>query len=277
MPASRWWELEDARIDFAGMEAGRTDLVRMLFVDYALSYSNDWFLVPVEVPYGTVTRIQSLIVKDVFGVETSISPVSRARGGDGWKMYTITGEEAGLLLPPVTTHPLESKPIEEVRFVRDEMANLVWAVEHLVESAAGLPLNRHEVARTGTTASPGGSSTNSPDALRYKLATTVPAHWIPFLPVNQDGQRMLERGEMLPDPDAGGQTPTEALGRVLEPEKAHWSIHEEEVPRSGIRVTRSFQYARGPQGSTWLWLGRRKTPAKHGEERSGLQFDAVQP
>ena len=39
---------------------------------------------------------------------------------------------------------MESKPIEEVLFLRDEMANMAWGVERIVESAAEKPLNRFE-------------------------------------------------------------------------------------------------------------------------------------
>lgn len=273
MPASRWWEMEDARVDFGGMEAGRTDLVRMLFVDYAVSYSNDWFLMPVEVPFGTLTRVRQLVVTDTFGVQTAIPPVRAAADGDGWTMFTATGDDEGLLLPPVLSHVVESAPVEDVRFVRDEMANLAWAVEHQVESDAGGALDRHEASRVDRIAPPPSSGDG---ALRYRLATTVPAHWVPLLPVRRDDTLLLERGQMLPDADAGGQVPTRILGRVLEPEREALHLYDEEVPRSGLRVTRSYQYARGPDGSHHLWVGRRVTPARSGEARSGLRFDVAE-
>ena len=47
-------------------------------------------------------------------------------------------------LPPSLLKSLESRPIEEVLFLRDEMANLAWAVERLIESPAERPLNRFE-------------------------------------------------------------------------------------------------------------------------------------
>jgi len=52
-------------------------------------------------------------------------------------------------------------------------------------------------------------------------------------------------------------------------------IFEEEIPREGARVTRSFQYARWFDGSSLLWIGRRKTVGR-GEGSSGLRFDVAE-
>ena len=41
------------------------------------------------------------------------------------------------VLPPVVPHVLESEPLEEVALFRDEMANLVWGVERVVQGAVG--------------------------------------------------------------------------------------------------------------------------------------------
>src|SRR4051812_12199122 len=46
--------------------------------------------------------------------------------------------------PPALAPNLGGPPLEEVLFLRDEMANLAWAIERTVESAAGQPLNRFE-------------------------------------------------------------------------------------------------------------------------------------
>jgi hypothetical protein len=51
-------------------------------------------------------------------------------------------------------------------------------------------------------------------------------------------------------------------------------LFEEEVPREGVRVTRNYQYTRWFDGSTHLWIGRRKQIGR-GEGSSGLGFDVV--
>jgi hypothetical protein len=64
MPAHRHWEIEDFRVIFSGIEAGSTDIVRMLLTDFALIYGDDWFVVPNSVPVGSVVTIESLTVQD---------------------------------------------------------------------------------------------------------------------------------------------------------------------------------------------------------------------
>ena len=49
---------------------------------------------------------------------------------------------------------------------------------------------------------------------------------------------------------------------------------EEEVPRDGIELKRSFNYARNAQGRALLWIGRSKNTGR-GEGHSGLKFDVV--
>ena len=51
-----------------------------------------------------------------------------------------------LALPPVVPHLLESEPLEEVALLRDEMANLVWGVERIVQDADGRPVDRNRQA-----------------------------------------------------------------------------------------------------------------------------------
>ena len=57
------------------------------------------------------------------------------------------------------------------------------------------------------------------------------------------------------------------------PQEAYY-IHEEEVPRAGVRVTRAFQRTRWYDGRVYTWLGRSKTVGR-GEGASGLRFDQI--
>ena len=54
MPAHRYWEIEDSQVNFAGIEAGSTDIVRMLLTDFALIYGDDWFVVPFSAQVGSL-------------------------------------------------------------------------------------------------------------------------------------------------------------------------------------------------------------------------------
>lgn len=197
-----------------------------------------------------------------------------------WRMFQLStrtefgpvaGDDPGLFLPHTLASPLESRPIEDVMFLRDEMANMAWAVERIVESAIERPRNRFEEQRESAPPPP-----PSPRGIAsYRLASTTPDNWVPLLPVQTDGGLRLTRGKVL-KPD-GTQRVVEAQGRLLNPNgtpAAGLMLYEEEVPREGVRVTRSYQLARWQDGSTHLWIGRRKRIGR-GEGSSGLRFDRV--
>lgn len=62
-------------------------------------------------------------------------------------------------------------------------------------------------------------------------------------------------------------------GREVAPPVAYY-VHEEEVPRAGVRVTQRFQRTRWHDGRAWVWLGARKQTGR-GESSSGLAFDVA--
>jgi hypothetical protein len=160
---------------------------------------------------------------------------------------------------------------------------MAWAVERTVENPTGGPLNRFEAyqeqrsrqERAQEEVSPGSTAPSS-GPLVYRLATSVPDYWIPLVPVQTDsatGRSVgLQRRTML-RPET--LEPIGPLGRILEP-GGDLMLNEEEVPRAGTRVTRAYQYARWIDGSTHLWIGRRKEVGR-GEGSSGLRFDTVEP
>ena len=67
MPSPRYWEFEDARFDFGNVDAAGHDLGRLLLLQFAMVFGNDWFLVPVALDAGTVTLLDHVVVTDVFG------------------------------------------------------------------------------------------------------------------------------------------------------------------------------------------------------------------
>jgi hypothetical protein len=280
MPAPRWWEFEDAGVNFGGVEAAPEDLARLLLTEFALIYGNDFFVIPIDLAVGSVCQITSLQVLNTFGELVNIGPTSQADGGTvPWRMFCLSSldERVGakaapldfLFLPPVLGTSLESPPIEEVLFLRDEMANMAWAVEHIVESPLGRPLNRFEAfqeeRRRREIAEPSSTAPRS-GPLEYRLASSVPPYWVPLIPFHTQSKKKrdieLRLGSL-----------TQPLGHLLVKSLA---LNEEEVPREGARVTRAYQYARWIDGSIHLWVGRRKWPGR-GEGSSGLRFDTVEP
>jgi hypothetical protein len=295
MPAPRFWEFEDAQVDFGSVDAGPTDLARMLLVEFALTYGNDWFVIPVEVEVGSLYKTRSLVITDTFGVRTIVKPHGEsiaspqsALPNSSWRMFQLSDTRGSqspqseltrpasnlFFLPPSLLRSMDNRPIEEVLFLRDEMANLAWAIERVIESPADQPLNRSDVyieeKRRRELASPSAPSSTT-EMLRYRLTTEVPDYWIPLMPVRTNEGLRLRRGAML-NTD-GVPKSVHGLGSILEP--AHeLSLFEEEVPREGIRVTRSYQFTRWIDGSSHFWVGRRKAVGR-GEGSSGLRFDSL--
>jgi hypothetical protein len=284
MPAARFWEFEDARVDFGAVDAAAQDLARMLFVEFAITYGNDWFVLPIDLDVGSLCRTQSLIVTNTFGERFLIRSSSEAGSPHAaWRMFQLsTRAEVGttadadaslFMLPHTLTSTLESRALEDVLFLRDEMANLAWAIERIVESAIERPLNRFEQERQHERDARPALSAQTDGV--YRLASPTPGNWVPLLPVQSEGGLRLQRAKVL-RPD-GTQHFVEAQGRLLRPDGSATEglmMYEEEIPREGVRVARSYQLARWQDGSAHLWIGRRKRIGR-GEGSSGLRFDRV--
>ena len=283
MPVARWWEFEDGQVNFGAVDAGPTDLLRLLLLGFALDYGNDWFCIPVELPAGAVYRVASLVVTDSFGERTLVQPYTQVGTQEPrWRMFCLsptddvtTGDDQLLFLPSSLPATLNGEPIEQVLLLRDEVANLAWAVERVIEEAGGRTLERFEQYQATRTTPP--QSTAEDEIPRYRLATTVPDYWLPLMPARIDPALpdiRLVRGRVLLDNATSAVAPV-PLGRLLEPGRP-LRIFEEEVPRAGARISRSWQYARWSDGSAHLWIGRQKN-AGRGEGASGLHFDSILP
>jgi hypothetical protein len=289
MPQPRFWEFEDEVTNFGAVEAAADDLGRMLLMEFALVYGNDFFVIPVDLGIGSLCETRSLVVTDSFGERTLIRSARESDGAGGeWSMFDIspdrrepapTGARRELFfLPPVLGPSLQGDPVEDVLFMRDEMANLAWAVERSAEGPGGSTIDRFEAyqerrrreEQAAESAEP-GSTAPKVGPLEYAIMSEVPDHWFPLVPVaTGSGAVALRLAGVASHPQ--GNAP---LGRLLQP-YGSVLIQEEEVPRTGARVTRAYQYARWTDGSTHLWIGRRKRPGR-GEGSSGLRFDKAEP
>src|SRR4029079_11682135 len=131
-----------------------------------------------------------------------------------WSMFTLSVKgsqdvpaDTSLFLPPAVAKVQEGRPQEEVYFIRDEMANMVWAIETVIplvngygrsgkDSAQETALyHRRLVAEAGATPA---LAYQAP--ISYLAMTSVPENWIPFIPVHVDGSNrevQLQRSRML--------------------------------------------------------------------------------
>lgn len=278
MPMPRYWEMENYKTEFADIDANTTDTAKLLLTEFALLYSNDWAIVPYTLETGTVTEVEGIVVTDVFGERLLIKAAGQGADEDWqrWTLFNLHTTAQGdlsdhrLFLPPTVDKIMESPPLEKVNFLRDEMANMVWAVESVVPSQLGSGIDGHEAAsRLKEADLPSPPQINPTEArVRYVLGTQVPYNWIPFVPVHNPGsnrQIRLQRAKMPGE--------KRYQGKVLD-HPAPFFVHEEEVPRSGAIVSRSYQRTRWYGGKTFVWIGKRKQTGR-GEGSSGLQFDQV--
>jgi hypothetical protein len=276
-PQPRFWEMEESQTDFGKIETSTTGLLHLLLAEFGLIYSNDWFMLPHPMAVNTVCEVSGILVDDTFGRHTFIRAAGRGpeTAWQRFAMFHLTErgtrpDAAGSLfyLPPAAGKVFESAPIERVNFMRDEMANMVWGVEAIVPSQTGQGMSGYEASRV-LSSLPKRTIEQDDVRIAYFAGTTVPANWTPFIPVHAEGsvsEVRLQRARM-----AGGVPPR---GRLLREAKSPYFIEEEEVPRNGAFVERSWQRTRWVQGRTLIWVGRRKT-AGRGEGWSDLAFDQL--
>lgn len=283
MPSHRFWEMENRKVEFGALTTHTTDIGKLLLTEFMLAYGNDWCIVPLVAKVGSLCDTLGIVVKDVFGDCTLVRAADRGHDED-WRRWAMFGLETQtpndrarprLFLPPATPKLLESAPLERVVFLRDEMANLCWAVEHTLPSRAGIGIDGEQFALTLVPAEIPDLAPAPGATARYRLGTSAPPNWRPFTPVHVPGSSRSVRLQRARLPLG----PKEPLGKVIaeplgQPGKPYF-INEEEVPRAGRIVVRTFQRTRWLDGRTVLWLGRR-TLTGRGEGSSGLAFDVLE-
>jgi hypothetical protein len=191
-----------------------------------------------------------------------------------------------VLLP--TAPKIQHGPtLEEVALIRDEMANMVWGVERRVPLAHGEAVPGPEAGRELRAAleriqGTPGAAVPPVAPIRYRVMSTVPEQWIPFIPVhlpNDIRETQLQRAALPRLIEGGPQPPERVRPRttLLRPSgPGPYFIHEEEVPRAGIAVSLSYRRTRWLSGSVFVWAAVDKRIGR-GEGSSGLRFDTIVP
>lgn len=307
MPNTRWWAFEDSKTNFSYIKPDPTDLSKLLLIEFGLIYANDWFLIPFRIPVASLTTIKGLSVTNSFGENFWIDAAGKGDDKDWtrWNMFSmnVTTKDpvpaiTDLLLLPTVAKIQEGNPIEEVVFIRDEIANMVWGIETVIplpgswsksgfESAAEYHAFLQKLVDDSgihPVPLPPVKDGEEEAKIRYQIMNSIPENWIPFIPVhltNNDREVQLQRAAMPRILQGDPEKPVKVRPRttLLQPglaEKFAYYIHEEEVPRSGIRVEQSFQRTRWNDGRIYVWFGMQKKTGR-GEGSSGLGFDMILP
>ncbi len=241
MPNPRFWTFEDQSTRFDTLEMlsnpdAPPSPATLMVLDFALSYSDDWFLVPLRLDTWTVFEATTVAITDVFGDVTVAQPP------DGrWNLFRLDARNApsGLSRLFLTASPAEAidgSPIEEVHFLRDEVANVAWAVERVTPHPLGTGVE--------TPASAHAADVPTPPGLTWTMTPPPPpGNWFPLLPVVVG---RLALGALW---SARDQKPQ---GRLLADLRSPRQLHQEEVPPEGVQVVRRWQSARAVDGSLHL-------------------------
>lgn len=268
MPNPRWWDFETNRTDFGAILPDTRDLAKLLFADFLLLHGDDWFVARLDVPVGSLCWIDSLRVTDVFGVSTDV-PRADAAPGTGWTLFSTTDAAGGVapfLVVPASAAAamLQSGALEEVHLLRDETADLAWAVERVVVGPTGAPLLE-------SPPSPSPPPAGAPARLVYELQSQLPASWFPLMPVvTESGGLALVAGTV----EGGPRAPSGRI--VLRLSREGFRLPEHEVSRAGLRLERVACRTRSADGAAHLW-GARRRHLGAGEASSGLRYDQARP
>jgi hypothetical protein len=146
MPNTRWWAFEDRRTNFGEVRPDTTDLGKLLLMEFGLVYANDWFVLPYTLPIGRVAEVKGIAISNVFNERFWIEPAIErpaAEGWEQWSLFTLSASSAErrsparLVLLPTAPKVQESATVEEIALIRDEMANMVWAIEKRILLPSG--------------------------------------------------------------------------------------------------------------------------------------------
>lgn len=319
-PSQKLWEFENTKVNMvADDEKDFSMLATATIMQYISMYSNDWMIVPLETETGVVLDVEGVVIKDSFGERIYIEedaedvddPVDSVEFTDRWNLFGTTRSQAfaednftttrGLLFPPVVLKTEESSPIEEVQFLRDEMANMVWGVETTINDGCGGIMDgktlsdavfrdvderntQNEEALTEEASTEKTEDANKMEA-EYSLLiqNRVPLNWIPFLPEQLDDFHNIHfrRGRMPLFYDKEF-LPVRPATKLLAAEKdcngcvKPFYIDENQIAGYGTKLVKTAQRCRWFLGKTFNWVGNRTIISEY-QANSGLLFDELIP
>jgi hypothetical protein len=246
----------------------------MMALDFALSYGDDWCQVPLPLPTHVVNRIITVEITDCFGDVTAAQPPAGR-----WNLFRPDNPAApdglaDIFMNAVPGLALSGEPLEEVHLIRDEQANLAWAIETVVAHPldGGVPASSSATSLSPAPAAPSADPVPPADGnggLRWTMApSSLPVNWFPLVPV-ADPPGRLALGALWTASDArpGGRL----LGDLLPPRL----LYDREVPSEGVQAARCWHAARAADGSLHLWIGRNKRP-RQTDLAPALRFDVVE-
>jgi hypothetical protein len=259
MPARRYWDLEDGAVHWPSIDAGPGDIGRVMLVEIALTLADHWLMIPLELPAGSLARVDSLVGTDTFGVASVVRSAADIDGdASPWRFCELTRAPgiAGplLLVTPAASEPIVGRPLEAVDLARDELSNVLWAIERTRVGADGRPRTIPPPIATAVPA-----SADAPP-LVYRVGPDVPDGYHPYVP--HTGATGLEL--------ARASVPGAVEGRVALPAR----FTPAAVPARPRQLRRVDELLRTPDGA-YHWVRRRVLVATTPRPNVTLQFDQL--
>jgi hypothetical protein len=324
-PKQFLWEFEDANVQLGQIENDDFSLLaNAVVMQYTTMYGNDWMVTPLETETGTILDVEGIVITDTFGervfINTSAEETDKetfiaackAQGKkdkeaekaynaqaftDRWSLFGTTLAHAyeennfttqkGLLFPPTLPRCEEGDPIEEVQFLRDEMANMLWGVETVIDDGCGGTISGKSMSDNVLAivdAQKGEAVVNEEEYdYSFLVQNRVPLHWIPFIPQKIEGESRdirFRRGRMpiFFNNSYNPVRPSTQLLGIKENEKTKTIeplfINEEEITGYGIKLIQTAQRTRWFYGESFTWTGFKKVISMY-QANSGLMFDEL--
>ena len=207
-----------------------------------------------------------LVVRDDYDQRHDIKAAAVNDGPNRvWRFFEIEDDDGPdaklladrkaplLLLAPALPDTEEGPPLERVDFIRDQVANLAWAIERRAVVSSGRSADLDAAAVRPADPVPTG------EEWRYHAYTPVPENWIPFVPV-QLGADASAQVYLRPRawPSLRPVSPRSGCSRSesSSTRPGRSASTRRRFLRSGS-VDRRYQRARGADGRVHLWIGRR--------------------
>ena len=282
MPNKRWWSFEDAALNILQLQNAPSDLAGMMVSQFMLMYSNDWFVIPLPQEFGTMTKINSLLVKDTFGCLTAIKPATESSTTkDNWQTWNLFNHTVrsnnqsdynkytGLYLPSTILDSVQNEPIEEVLFGKDEAANMVWAIETITKNewGRGTPIFQKKTEASENQA----IQSIANKVLTYIPLIPAPENWIPFIPVIKNLSYYYRRARMMYHKTNEKTAPLNtSILKITGP----LLIKEHEISDFGLIIQRYWRRTRWYDGRIYTWSAKKKFIG-HESFTSGFVCDQV--
>jgi hypothetical protein len=283
-PNPRWWQIEDTATDIGGYPPDTAHFPTMLLIDLICTHGDDWFLFPVSARAGRVVTISEIEVLDAFGRRYSRSEADGVLTAPAdWSLFRCRGmEPGGLVLWNVAELPLEGPLLERVQFGIDDAANLLWAVERVIDgrefASRDVPVVspvEHPPYQSG---SPSGDATK-PRLWAYIAGEGMAPGWQPYTIDDGDVAERLFAQHRLIDysrqvPYALPKAAAEVLKAGTQERPTLHRIEPAAIPSNGFEIERRKKLARDCQGNPLLWTQRQRKPLRSPPARI-LRYDVA--